>query len=277
MLTYQVAYNDDSLTVTNTGWYLPKQPVTVTTTNSRIVTDSVVDIFKNSNYIMIHTGKKHYYSVTNNSNNYCGFSELSQSYQLRPTAITNFFSMEITDTLTGDFGNYTYKRKVTPREKGIFQIAGTVYNNIQCIETSESIIRQQEENKLTKSRLIKSFYQNEAPFPLIEFVIDSLKTDSTIRVIEFILYDNNIISGIKYPQMHELITYPNPAHDIIHIKTEDYDSGTITIISLTGKKIYETNTANNITAINVSTLPEGTYILKYQNKNRITINRLIKQ
>ena len=77
--------------------------------------------------------------------------------------------------------------------------------------------------------------------------------------------DDNTLSGVE--------VYPNPATNFI--KVSNADAGTISIISLTGSTVKQTNFVSD-GAIDVSTLEAGVYMIKLSTKDGISISKFVK-
>lgn len=77
----------------------------------------------------------------------------------------------------------------------------------------------------------------------------------------------------------ELDVYPNPASDKLNINiiNRNHIDGTVTLTDITGRFISQTAISKTNTAIDVSTLSPGVYILKYQDGTGIGTIRVIKE
>lgn len=76
--------------------------------------------------------------------------------------------------------------------------------------------------------------------------------------------------------INELITFPNPVSDILHLrKPLSLELLKITIFDLNGKKIIDKKYFENI--INVSFLQDGIYIVKISTVDKIIIKKMVKK
>ena len=66
--------------------------------------------------------------------------------------------------------------------------------------------------------------------------------------------------------------YPNPSKDYINIKSTDLNNCTLTITSLSGKKLITTELIANLTSVDISSLTSGIYLICI-NKNEQTLYR----
>lgn len=90
---------------------------------------------------------------------------------------------------------------------------------------------------------------------------------------------NTLVNTSDVPATMNLVkhinVYPNPANNYIHV--ENLEGGSLYILTLNGSLIAKYEVANSSTAINVSKLPAGIYILKAESKGDVTISKLIKE
>jgi len=96
------------------------------------------------------------------------------------------------------------------------------------------------------------------------------------------MVDNNetfTLSGIKWVQIsnkESIRVYPNPAQKLITI-TGLEANGTVSIVTMDGKLVKQLRTESTTLVTDVSSLPQGMYVLQYNNhgiKQQLT---LIKQ
>jgi hypothetical protein len=72
--------------------------------------------------------------------------------------------------------------------------------------------------------------------------------------------------------------FPNPSTDKITIETPaEKEGSTITIANIRGQVLLKHKANKSITTIDVSTLPDGIYIVKMVNKNRVHVGKFIKR
>jgi len=114
------------------------------------------------------------------------------------------------------------------------------------------------------------------------------KTDNTIGAfalneLKFISF-KNIVSAFDEQHLKEanpnLISYPNPVTELLNIDLtgKDYEDGMISILTIEGKvvqKLHELK--SDIVTLNLSHLPEGIYLCRYNNQTEVTTLKIIKQ
>ena len=89
-----------------------------------------------------------------------------------------------------------------------------------------------------------------------------------IRFGDFLSVQENSVSRVKM--------FPNPASDIINIKSED-SIDQIIIYNILGQKVLETINDNNFKSLDISKLHSGTYFITILMDNEIRTFKLIKQ
>jgi hypothetical protein len=69
--------------------------------------------------------------------------------------------------------------------------------------------------------------------------------------------------------------YPNPSKDLIQIVTEFEGELEMSMHDMLGKEIISTTSFNETTSINLSDLPQGIYILRFDDKNGNSVTKRI--
>ncbi len=89
-------------------------------------------------------------------------------------------------------------------------------------------------------------------------------------------YSQIVATNIKTEPTFD--AYPNPVKNILNLEnfTNDGSSYTINILDITGKSMNNFLVNETKTAIDMSQLPQGTYFIKYSDKNRSQIKKIIK-
>ena len=77
---------------------------------------------------------------------------------------------------------------------------------------------------------------------------------------------NSTLSGEEF-DLHEISIYPNPTSNILNIKVNNTENLGVTIYNVLGKKIMDYKLNGTNTAINVSNLTKGVYLLSFNNTN----------
>jgi hypothetical protein len=87
----------------------------------------------------------------------------------------------------------------------------------------------------------------------------------------------NATTGVETITSEHILIYPNPAHDNITIELgEKQYPGVVTVYDVAGQKMKQESVGTAHTVINVSSLPVGVYLLKYEYDNQHFIKRIIK-
>ncbi|MDP4277660.1 MAG: T9SS type A sorting domain-containing protein [Bacteroidota bacterium] len=272
--TYQVAYNDYPIQKTETGWLLPQQPVSVTTSES--VVSTVPDsLFGSATLTISHAGKTQYYSNQGDTTSWLGFTELSKRYAFHQSTFDSFYEEEVSDSLDGSFGKISYNKIVRPTGKGTLQLPGISYENAQQVESTETIRENTQKGLMVKCRKCQSFYLNSSLLPVLEYVSDTFRINSTKRVIEFILFDNSVISKINEPKTYTIGIYPNPVKNKLTLTDQGTIIDRIRIFSATGK-LMQTGKPTGCN-IDVSGLTSGIYLLEIKTGEKRQTVKFIKQ
>ncbi|NME73086.1 T9SS type A sorting domain-containing protein, partial [Flammeovirga aprica] len=105
---------------------------------------------------------------------------------------------------------------------------------------------------------------------------------STVLEIPIVVLDNESIEKPTSTELEELMSvkvYPNPARDIIDVECPTLVSGIenikLTLLTLEGKVQMTEIINNGKTSIDVSSLPQGIYILTLENNAQTTIKKVI--
>jgi len=113
------------------------------------------------------------------------------------------------------------------------------------------------------------------------------KTDNSIggyvlnelRYLNFTDLTIGITEQTKFPGKSNLVTYPNPVGNVLHVDLRGEEgAGTLSILSLEGKVIYtQLTSGNSLVSVSLSQLSQGIYICQYANKNTIKTVKIVKQ
>ncbi len=96
---------------------------------------------------------------------------------------------------------------------------------------------------------------------------------------QYLVFTLNDAAGIEVVKADEIAAkmYPNPADAIVTIETQN-DIKAIDIYAMSGAKVLSIgNVGNNATTVDVSTLPQGNYIVAIQTNDGFTAKQLIKR
>jgi hypothetical protein len=83
-----------------------------------------------------------------------------------------------------------------------------------------------------------------------------------------------IASNTMKTESNDLILYPNPSSDIIHIQNFNGSGGQYTIYNMQGTIVKKGDVKNN--GIHISGLKAGIYIMMVENKQQVYYGRFIK-
>ncbi len=80
---------------------------------------------------------------------------------------------------------------------------------------------------------------------------------------------NNLVEN---KDINKLNIYPNPASDIVII--ENAENSKISIINMLGQVVFSQTLNNNNIKLNVSQIPNGTYLIRVENNNEVITKKL---
>lgn len=76
----------------------------------------------------------------------------------------------------------------------------------------------------------------------------------------------------------KFVIYPNPTKNLLHISNKnDNENNLIIIYDVTGREVMKIENSTEETIIDISTLKEGTYLVKYINDEKIQTKLILKQ
>ncbi|MBK9257394.1 MAG: T9SS type A sorting domain-containing protein [Saprospiraceae bacterium] len=85
-------------------------------------------------------------------------------------------------------------------------------------------------------------------------------------------YENNDLNN-------EILVYPNPLKDHVQIRllNKQTDPVSFTIMDLNGKVLTEFDNIQEDSSYDLSAFPDGVYLLRFRDKNRVSAKRIVKQ
>ena len=122
---------------------------------------------------------------------------------------------------------------------------------------------------LTPTQIKQSF-----TFNIPNFELDSIQADPEIWLVaRYNVYDLN-----KLNQQKDLLLYPNPAANILHVNfPTNLSGGSVAVYDAMGKRLlYIENTKNAFVDIPLDKLAKGIYFLKYTTKDNVYTKRFVK-
>jgi hypothetical protein len=83
--------------------------------------------------------------------------------------------------------------------------------------------------------------------------------------------------GINEAELVGVSLYPNPTSDVLNIDKGSNESLEITITNNAGAVVYQSNTQNQITTINMSNMANGLYLVSLKNELGIKVEKIVKR
>jgi hypothetical protein len=84
-------------------------------------------------------------------------------------------------------------------------------------------------------------------------------------------------TGSSIEKEKEILIYPNPATDVITIRWSTAEPATIEILDITGKVVWMGSGGTPQTTIDISTLPNGVYLVRVRSASQMEVQKIIKQ
>ncbi len=104
---------------------------------------------------------------------------------------------------------------------------------------------------------------------------DVMADNGVVHVIDEVLVPAGTASVTEF-ESTEINVYPNPSADFVNIKSTDGSINKITLLSLEGKIIFNSEINSNQTSIDLGTYSPGQYILRIEKNASIITKKLLK-
>lgn len=113
-----------------------------------------------------------------------------------------------------------------------------------------------------------SAYANQEVYVAIQCV----SKDAFLFMVDDISFVD--ATGINNLANQNIKLYPNPAHNTINITGAD--NATVTISNILGEQLIQLDNTQNITTININSLPQGTYMVRILRNGQATTHKFIR-
>ncbi|MBO7630128.1 MAG: T9SS type A sorting domain-containing protein, partial [Bacteroidales bacterium] len=161
---------------------------------------------------------------------------------------------------------------------GTFQRADTIYHLYSVLAGGQNVVVNQH------GQILCDFINKQDLSFGNDFTLD-FSDNQHFHTVFALRYDPSILE--PYPEdstgvvsHHELKNpiklYPNPAANTLYIESEDATIDHIVVLDLTGKEILRQDIFNNRGETNVSSLPNGLYIVKALCNGSFQISKFVK-
>jgi hypothetical protein len=128
-----------------------------------------------------------------------------------------------------------------------------------------------------------NFTNQSTPYTIRIYAWNSEAAGGTFRIDSLMINGVATFSTAGFTNIsHDLNAsfklYPNPSNNgIVYVESKSADKGTIEIVNLLGEVIAREDVENNYSSVklDVSTLSEGTYFVRYRNGNKFVTEKLI--
>ena len=68
--------------------------------------------------------------------------------------------------------------------------------------------------------------------------------------------------------------FPNPVSDVLRVQIQTEGAGELTLIDMNGRQILAKTVRNEMTDLDLSELPAGTYIMQYHNVSSVLTRQI---
>ncbi len=94
---------------------------------------------------------------------------------------------------------------------------------------------------------------------------------------EILAIEATVILGTQSFELKNVVVYPNPATDVLTVEGKDMLTE-ISVVNLLGQQVMRQSVNANTVQVNVSSLPQATYILQVNAANGATASfKIVKQ
>jgi hypothetical protein len=139
-----------------------------------------------------------------------------------------------------------------------YDLYATDFTVIEGTNTWEEVFEDSHEAKII---------HNEATSYDGEIVSGTLKISSQFSVY---LLSNDEQSNSKFT------LYPNPAKDLIHLRTPNIEEGRVVLIDLLGKKVMDEHFSSITSQIDISELKSGIYMVRIETEDMSITRKIVK-
>ncbi len=157
----------------------------------------------------------------------------------------------------------------------------TIYVDGNPIGSGTVTLRPSGMGVTTNNNLVKSQFGSD---PYLNCKLDEFKIyNRALSAVEIAALQSGITTGISSGSQvegTEVMVYPNPVQDVLHIKTPKSESNQIMVevYNCSGQKMISQSLCRNTeNTVNVSRLPIGLYVVKVVSENETFVQRLIKR
>jgi hypothetical protein len=104
--------------------------------------------------------------------------------------------------------------------------------------------------------------------------VNSVNASGCMELSSMLLVD--VIASVSEQYLPLIQCYPNPMNEILFITSNQPLDGTIRLVDLSGRIVFETLFTGNKFELNVAHLAEGVFFLQYVHANGMDVLKLIK-
>ena len=185
-------------------------------------------------------------------------------------------------TSVAELEDLTYTENEGPSSPQSFTLTGTDMDGTDVTVTASEHFELSSDNTSFNDTITLTNYSGEVTTVYVRLkaalAIDSYTGTVTItgagaeNLTVNLSGDVTASASVKQDNIDGLSIYPNPARDIITIASNSTAVKNVTISDITGKKVIETSTAQNV---NVANLKAGVYIIHITQDGKTALRKLV--
>ena len=196
---------------------------------------------------------------------------VADSYNNRIRKIT---ATGVVTTLTGTVGQFYYPHSLAVATDGTIFVADTDNYRIRKITTTGEIT--------TFAGGTGGFADGTGTAAKFnEPAGIAVANDGTIFVADRMNFRirkiTNTLATANFQLENQVSLYPNPASTLINIELEDITASKVTILDMNGRKLQSVNILDKKTAINISNLISGIYLMQITTDKGTVSKKIVKQ
>jgi hypothetical protein len=90
-------------------------------------------------------------------------------------------------------------------------------------------------------------------------------------------WESTTLAAVSNSLNDEVTVYPNPSHDVFNVTIPSTTGAEISVMTLAGKLVYNSNATTAVVKVDLSSLAAGMYMLRVKTDDGIAIKKITKQ
>lgn len=115
-----------------------------------------------------------------------------------------------------------------------------------------------------------SLLYNDENLPLVEIIKEKPMPDDTLYLHQKTYFTyGDATTAPKLDLASQVLVYPNPASDVLNVKTQSVGQNSLQLFNLSGQLIYENQFYSSETQVPVRNLQKGSYLIKVRSAQKV--------